>query len=132
FDGVDLEESAKDGVERQEGRGHPRTRGHELPPTDSEATRGTPGRVVDERRDAPLLECLVERNVFLVGDHPRGNRRKSVGLDVLPPLRRPAARAHGPGSACRALARSMSRNPGTLTVSGANRPPTATPPGSGP
>jgi hypothetical protein len=36
------------------------------------------------------------------------------------------------GSACRAVARSMSRSPGTLTPSGANRPPTATPPGSGP
>src|SRR2546425_13208928 len=36
------------------------------------------------------------------------------------------------GSAWRAVARSMSRRPGTLTASGANRPPTATPPGSGP
>src|SRR5206468_3872526 len=113
----------------------------ELPATDTEPARVPPRRLREERGDLPLLRRLVEGEVLFVGDDLRGQRREPIGHDVVRPLPRPAPRAHrhfsSPvrgqrGSPCRALARSMSRSPGTLSASGANRPPTATPPGSGP
>src|SRR5438445_11862490 len=68
---------------------------------DRKSRRPTPGpagvrsrRLLEQRGDACLLRRLRHRDVFLVRDDPRGERREPIGLRVQPPLPNPSTFAH--------------------------------------
>src|SRR2546426_1168192 len=80
FDGINLEESSENRVQREEGGGHSRAGCQEVTPAHSEEARIRSCGLLEQPGDALVLERLGQGDVLLVRDDLRQERRKSIGL----------------------------------------------------